>query len=247
MDIARVLREHKIEPLRSKNQFFLADEAVLDYEVELAELSSDDIVLEIGAGIGNLTRKIAEHGNAVAVEEDRRFLPLLRKIDDAEIIIGDALGILEAKRKGKQDFTFNKIISNIPYSLSQKILVELLQHKWDLAVLCVQKEFAMKLWKKEAVALAVADCCDSDIVKIVPADAFYPTAVESAIIILRQKKLLDIAFWHFLKITYTKRNKDVKNLFRDAPSGMVRKKVHQLSVEELKELWASQQRPTKSF
>ncbi|MBI2578254.1 MAG: hypothetical protein HYW26_00935 [Candidatus Aenigmarchaeota archaeon] len=237
MDIARVLKEHKIEPLRSKDQFFLADNSTLDFEVELAGLSPSDAVLEIGAGPGNLTRKIAGKCGVVAIEEDKRFLPLLRKVENTEVIIGDALQALEEKRSGKQYFTFNKIISNIPYSLSQKLLIELLQHEWSIAVLCVQKEFAEKLWKKEAVAAAVADCCDSDIVRIVPATAFYPPAVDSAIIILRQKSLLNTDFWSFLKITYAKRNRDAGKVFRDARAEMAKKKVHQLSLSELKELW----------
>lgn len=263
MDIARVLKEYKITPLRSKDQFFLADEAVLDYEVDLAGLMPEDVVLEIGAGIGNLTRKIAQHAIVIAIEKDKRFLPLLRKIENCDVIIGDALEVLEEKRKTERKETlhseehlkeiqshlfrfsslhFNKIISNIPFHLSQRLLVELLQHEWNLAVLCVQRAFAEKLWKKKAIGIAVNDCCDMDIVKIVPADAFYPRAVESAIIILQQRHLLNPDFWSFLKITYTKRNKDVKNVVKNAPLELVRKKVHQLSTEELKKLYEALKR-----
>ena len=264
MDIQRILREYKIEPLRSRDQFFLADEAVLDCEVDSAGLTPEDAVLEIGAGVGNLTRKIAQHCRIVAIEEDRRFLPLLRKIENCDIIIGDALEILEQWRKSKTErkaertlksvkensinsfhpnsFCFNKIISNIPYALSQKLLIEILQHPWDTAVLCVQREFAEKLWKKEAIGVAVNDCCDSDIVKIVPADAFYPRAAESAIIILQQKSLLEPDFWSFLRLAYQKRNKDVVNVIKNAPPELRHKKVHQLSTEELKQLWLALKR-----
>lgn len=232
MDIERILEERGIEPLKGRDQFFLQDEEILDFEAGLARLKQGDTVLEIGAGTGNLTRKIAKHANVVAIESDARFLSLLKDIDNADVIIGDALEILQAKK-----LEFNKIVSNIPYSLSQKILVELLQHKWEIAVLCVQKEFAEKLQEKSKLGIAVNDCCGLTYASDVPAAAFYPEAVDSSIVLLRQRRLLDPAFWQFLDAIYRKKNRNTKNVVKNAPEGLAKKKIHQLSVEELKILF----------
>ncbi|MBS3052890.1 MAG: hypothetical protein J4469_00145 [Candidatus Aenigmarchaeota archaeon] len=224
-----------IKPLKSRDQFFLQDEELLDFEVQLAKLGGKDTVLEIGAGAGNLTRKIAAHCNAIAIEIDERFLPELGKISNTKVMHNDAMKVLADKRNGKIQIPFNKIISNIPYSISQDLLVELLRHSWESAVLCVQREFAEKLQAKGKLAVAVNDCCGLRYMANVPAEAFYPKAVNSSIIMLKQKKLLDYNFWQFLGILYSKKNKNVRNIIKDAPKELAKKKVHQLTTEELKE------------
>jgi 16S rRNA A1518/A1519 N6-dimethyltransferase RsmA/KsgA/DIM1 with predicted DNA glycosylase/AP lyase activity len=106
----------------------------------------------------------------------------------------------------------------------------------------VQREFYEKLRSKEAISIITNDCSELQLAKIVPADAFYPKAVDSAIIILHQKSLLDPSFWSFVRLAYIKRNKDVKNVVKDAPPGLAHKKVHQLAAEEIKELWVLHQK-----
>ncbi len=226
-----------IKPLKSRDQHFLQGEEILDFEIQLAKLDKEDVVLEIGAGTGNLTRKIAAHCNVIAIEIDDRFIPSLRKVNNVYVIHGDALKILADVRTGKERIPFNKIISNIPYSISQDIIIELFRHKWEFAVLCVQKEFAEKLQSKNKIAIAVNDCCEFRYMADVPAEAFYPKAVDSAIILLKQKKLLDFSFWQFLDIIYSKKNKNVRNVIENAPEKLVKKKIHQLTIEELKELF----------
>ncbi|MBI2233189.1 MAG: hypothetical protein HYU56_04670 [Candidatus Aenigmarchaeota archaeon] len=224
-----------IKPLKSRDQFFLQDEELLDFEVHLAKLGSKDTVLEIGAGTGNLTRKIAAHCSAIAIEIDDRFLPELGKISNTKVMHSDAMKVLADKRNGKIQIPFNKIISNIPYSISQDLLIELLRHSWSIAILCVQREFAEKLQAKGKLAVAVNDCCGLRYMSDVPAEAFYPKAVNSSIIMLKQKKLLNYNFWQFLGILYRKKNKNARNIIKDAPKELAKKKVHQLTIEELKE------------
>lgn len=223
-----------IEPLKSRDQYFLQDNELLDFEVKLAKLRQSDVVLEIGAGTGNLTRRIAQHAKVIAIEKDERFLPLLRQIENAEIVLGDAVKILQARR---YDIAFNKIISNIPYSRSQDILVELLQRRWQKAVLCVQSEFAQKMQGRTKLGVAVNDCCEMRYMADVLAESFYPKAVDSSIIVLKQERLLDPAFWSFLGIIYRKKNRNAGNVLENAPQELARKKVHQLSADELRELY----------
>ena len=160
MGARKFLLDNAIAPRKSWDQFFIQNDSVLDKEVELAELNSNDTVLEIGAGFGNLTEKLAEKARVIAIEKDKRFLPYLKNIKNITAIHGNALKLLEEK-----SLKFNKIISNIPYSLSKKILLEILKRKWKIAVLIVQKEFAEKFSGGSKLSLLVHDCCDFRIVE----------------------------------------------------------------------------------
>ncbi|MFH1420849.1 MAG: rRNA adenine N-6-methyltransferase family protein [Candidatus Aenigmatarchaeota archaeon] len=187
------------------DQFFLNNSRILEKEVELAELDKNETVLEIGAGDGRLTRLLSKHSNVVAIEIDRRFAPLLGKIS-CKTIYGDALKIIP-----KLDF--DKVVSNIPYSLSQPILMALLKKKWKIAVLIVQKEFAQKLLEPgDKLYLVVNDCCNVAKIMDVPAGEFEPTAIDSMMILLEQKKTMDDNFWMFLTSLFRHKNKVIKSL-----------------------------------
>ena len=223
----------------NKDQYFLHDEEILSFEADIARLKKGDVVLEIGAGSGNLTKHLARKTLVLAIETDQRFFPTLEKIENCKLIHGNALEALELKRKNETDLEFNKVVSNIPYSISQEIIVELLQHRWEITVLCVQKEFAQKLQQNTKLGFVVRDCCELRYMSDVPPSAFSPKAVDSSIILLKQQKLLDMKFWRFLDVVFRKKNKDVKNVVSNAPEKLAKKKVHQLTVDELKQLYAS--------
>jgi 16S rRNA (adenine1518-N6/adenine1519-N6)-dimethyltransferase len=229
MNVRQVLAENDIAPSRRQDQHFLVDEEILDYEIKLANLENDDIVLEIGAGIGNLTEKITKKAKVIAIESDRRFLPLLENLDNVEIINANALSVI-------RKLNFNKVISNIPYAISQSLLLTLLKTEWQVAVLVVQREFAKKL-KNGKLAILLEDCADVKIIDGISADAFYPRGVASSIVVLKQKALMDDKFWGFLNRAYRSRNRDVKNVFPDCGEAVAKKKVHQLTSKELKSLY----------
>lgn len=230
MDVEEFIAGHNIKIKKSMDQHFLTDESILAKEIELAGLKKSDIALEIGAGVGNLTKKIAEHCKVLAVEKNAQFIPLLKGVKNTEIIHADALPTIK-------NLNFNKIISNIPYSISQPLLLELLKHKWDIAVLIVQKEFALKMLAKSKLAVLVNDCCDFGIESFVSGSSFYPPAVDSALIALRQKKPMDDKFWKFLSKIYMQKNRNVKNVVSKFPEELAQKKVHQLGIKELKAIY----------
>jgi 16S rRNA (adenine1518-N6/adenine1519-N6)-dimethyltransferase len=236
MDIQKFLLDQNIEPKKSWDQLFLRDDALLEEEIELAEISSSDTVLEIGAGFGNLTEKLAKGSKVIAIERDKRFLQYLKKIENVTVIHGNALKILKENRKNSS-FSFNKIVSNIPYSLSKKIILEIMKHKWEIAVLIVQKEFADKLASNSKLSLLTEDCCKLEISRSVPANAFYPAALESSLICMRQKKPMDEKFWLFINEIFRYRNKDIINVVDNCPKNLARKKIHQLSLKNAKELY----------
>jgi len=139
---------------REKGQNFIINENIYIKEIELANLSGEDVVLDIGAGFGFLTEKIAEVAKKVyAIEIDRKIsevfsvrLKKLIKSGKIELKIGDVLKIPFPK-------DINKIVSNPPYSISSpliiKIIKELLNNKnFERGVLILQKEFVEKLLSK---------------------------------------------------------------------------------------------------
>ncbi|MBI4174667.1 MAG: hypothetical protein HY517_03405 [Candidatus Aenigmarchaeota archaeon] len=234
MDIKKLLELAKIKPNPALDQYFLTSDEILDKEVELAELKKNDTVLEVGAGIGNLTIRLAKKCRVVAIEKDYSFMNVLKGIG-CQAVFSDALEFLESLRsKEDSKAPFNKVVSNIPYSISQPLVLELFRHKWDVAVLIVQKEFAGKLVSTGRLGMVMKDMADVKIVRQIPASAFYPTAVPSSLLLIRQKKQLDDGFWNFLCLL--KKNRNVSNQI--AHSGKLGpKKVHQLTLAELKELF----------
>jgi 16S rRNA (adenine1518-N6/adenine1519-N6)-dimethyltransferase len=232
MDIKGLLATAKIIPNKDLDQHFLQDDKVLDEEVKLAALKPKETVLEVGGGIGNLTIRLSKKAKVIVIERDFTFSRILKAIPNTELILGDALEILESMRGKVQ---FSKIVSNIPYSISQDLLLEFFRHKWDTAVIVVQKEFAEKLISKERLGVMMSELAQIKIVADVPANAFYPTAVPSSIVLIKQKKQLDDKFWTFL--LRLKPNKDVGSLIKKAPAPLRKKKVHQLTLQELKQLY----------
>ena len=236
MNIKQLLEIAKIKPNPKFDQYFLHEDAILNEEVDLAKIDKKDIVFEIGAGIGNLTILLSKKAPVIAVEKDYAFSHVLKNMPNVQVFLGDALEFLESLRtKDKPSNPFNKIVSNIPYSISQPLVLEIFRHKWDTAVLIVQKEFAEKLVSKERLGLVMSELADIKIVKNIPANAFYPVAVQSSMVLFKQKKLLDDGFWSF--ISELKPNKDVSNQVKNSPKSLAKKKVHQLTLVELKMLY----------
>lgn len=129
---------------KGAGQHFLVDQRVLAGIVEFAELGPGDVVLEIGAGTGNLTRALSKHADKViAIEKDpnlARQLNYTINTDNVEIIHADALKI---------EFPpFNKVVSNLPYQISSPITFKLFKYKFDFAILMYQHEFAKRIVAK---------------------------------------------------------------------------------------------------
>ncbi len=220
------------------HQFFLENPLILEKEADLADVKEGDVVLEIGAGTGNLTRTLAERAKVIAVEKDGRFIEELKEIDNAEVVHADALEFL------KKNHNFNKVVSNIPYYISQPILLALLKHRWEACVLLVQKEFAEKCLGNGKLGLIVRECCDAKILGYVPENEFTPKGIDSALLVLRQRNLMDGKFWSFLCRAFIIKNKNASKL-EGCPLKLAAKKIHQLTLEELKGIYGANK--VKSF
>jgi 16S rRNA (adenine1518-N6/adenine1519-N6)-dimethyltransferase len=134
---------------KALGQHFLVDENVLGVIGRLADLHGEDVVLEIGPGLGVLTRYLAERVRLVhAVELDRSLeQPLagaLDGLDNVELVFGDALAL----DLGGLDPPPGKLVSNLPYNVATPLVVESLEHAPSLERWCVmvQREVADRLF-----------------------------------------------------------------------------------------------------
>ncbi|MDD5438113.1 MAG: 16S rRNA (adenine(1518)-N(6)/adenine(1519)-N(6))-dimethyltransferase RsmA [Patescibacteria group bacterium] len=168
-------------------QHFLIDHSALAAIVEAAEIKRGDRVLEIGPGLGVLTKSLLEQGAKVtAIEKDKRFTENLNGMKDLDLKMEDAV-------RTDWDLLVNKswkFVSNLPYAITSLALRKALYAKNppELIVVLVQREVAERVLardgKQSLLSLMVALASNKvEIIKRVPAGAFYPPPkVESAIL-----------------------------------------------------------------
>jgi 16S rRNA (adenine1518-N6/adenine1519-N6)-dimethyltransferase len=143
IDIKKELGKKGIKPDITKDQHFLTNEKVIGTAIEMAQLNENDIVLEIGAGIGNITSELARvAGKVIAVEIDARFKPFLERLpENVEIHFEDAHTFVSQGGKFRKKKVFNKIVSNMPYQLAEWLMHNLAFVEYDKAILMVPKRF----------------------------------------------------------------------------------------------------------
>lgn len=129
LEIKEICRKYGIAPLRRRGQNFLVNKRVLERVLEVAELNKNDIILEIGAGLGTLTKELAQRvKKVVAVEIDKKFVEILREetrgYKNIEIVPGDILDnkIISYFRKSFVFRSGYKIVANLPYNITGAVL-----------------------------------------------------------------------------------------------------------------------------
>lgn len=180
-------------PKKSLGQHWLHDREVLAHIAELAELTDDDTVLEIGPGLGTLTSELLRRaGKVVAVEFDpdlARKLPAQFPGKNLEVINQDIL-----------EFNFSdlptgyKVVANVPYYITSKIVQRLMTtpNKPSVTVLLVQKEVAQRLAAKPGdmsiLAVSAQVYAEVELGPIVPAEFFTPPPkVDSQVVVLKTR------------------------------------------------------------
>jgi 16S rRNA (adenine1518-N6/adenine1519-N6)-dimethyltransferase len=186
-------------PKRELGQHFLADPNILDVVERLAELGAGDVVLEIGPGLGVLTRRLAEHVARVhAIELDRSLEPALRDAlrgaANVELHFGDALqfdlAVLEPPP--------TKLVANLPYNIATPLVVESLDGLPSLRLWCVmvQREVADRFFAEPrtkeygAVSVLVQLAAERTGFHAVSPHVFRPRPnVDSALVAFRRREL----------------------------------------------------------
>lgn len=173
-----------LKPRKTLGQSFMYDKNVLERILEIAELSEEDDVLEIGAGFGALTAPLGERSRRViTIEKDNRLLEKLKQnvshLGNVEIISGDALKInLREFYRGSKI----KVVSNLPYSISSPILFRLLEERniFSLLVLMLQSEVGERICalpgSKEysSISVLIQTYMNVSLELRVPPEAFWP-------------------------------------------------------------------------
>jgi len=215
-----------LRPVTRFGQNFLIDLNLVDLIARSAELTKDDVVLEIGTGIGSLTTRLSDQAGAVlSVEIDKNLHQMageeLEGRANVRLIHGDALRnkntlrddlmvqIRDAKSRLGDQSRF-LLVANLPYNIATPIISNLLHESPvpDAMVVTIQKEMGDRIvsgpGSKDYGALSVwvQSLCDAKIVRILPPSVFWPRPkVHSAIIRLdivpeRREKFVDIKHFH---------------------------------------------------
>ncbi len=191
LDVRALLRRHGLRPDKRLGQNFLIDPQALEKIALEAGAGPEDTVLEIGAGLGSLTRYLAvAAGRVIALEIDHQLLPVLRSVvsslQNVEIVQGDILKLPPSSLVHAQGYL---VAANIPYYITSAIIRHLLENepRPRRIVLTLQKEVAGRICAKPGdlslLALSVQVYGMPEIKEIIPAEAFFPAPdVDSAVL-----------------------------------------------------------------
>ncbi|NIO22798.1 MAG: ribosomal RNA small subunit methyltransferase A [Candidatus Aenigmarchaeota archaeon] len=203
----------------SRDQHFMENREIMERMVSIGDLKPEDCVLEIGPGNGNLTKRILKKGAKVtAVESDKRFKRILKKEfgrqRNLKIIFKNALDVMGGIR-------FNKIVSNLPYSICEPLINRLTRTDFDLAVLSVPEGFARILLAKPGeknyskLSLRSQSFFGVRIEFEIPKNAFRPEPkTESVVVVVRplsKKDYRDHPEKYILKEIFLQGKKKLKN------------------------------------
>ncbi len=225
-----ILHQYGIKPNKRLGQCFLIDTNVIDRIVQMADISKDDIVVEIGAGIGVLTESIASKAKKVlAVEIDRNLVEVLKEklggVDNVEVHSGDILKI-NFNAVSETHNSKIKIIGNVPYNISSPLIFRLLSCRSVISdfILMLQKEIVQrlvsvpnnKIYGVPSVILQMFASVEK--ILDVPSTCFYPQPkVESAVVrgVFRDKPVIhlqdEIFFTGLVKAAFAQRRKMLIN------------------------------------
>ncbi len=233
--IRALLAEHGVRAKKSYGQNFLVDESVLAAIVQAAvgdDIHSCSAVVEVGPGIGTLTQALAEEGfsRVVAVEKDRRLLPLLqRSLADypaVRLVQADALAVdWTALLTPEEGSGTVRVAANLPYYITTPLIMSLLEspQAFDRLVVMVQKEVADRMAAVPGgkdygvLTLTVQYYSKVEIIRTVGADCFMPRPEVDSAVVLMQTRRPDYAvddgglFFRVVRAAFGQRRKTLAN------------------------------------
>jgi 16S rRNA (adenine1518-N6/adenine1519-N6)-dimethyltransferase len=226
LNIPAVLRQYHLHPSKGLGQNFLQDTQALKRIVSAADLGPTDVILEIGPGLGSLTRYLAlSVGSVTAVELDRKLFPALEGIlspyKNVRLVQGDILKLDPAELMQSAGYI---VVANIPYYITSAVIRHLLEagKPPSKMVLTVQEEVAERICasqgKMSLLALSVQVYGKPEKITSIPAEAFYPSPkVDSAVlsIVLYPQPFIPIAhldnFFKLIKAGFSQKRKTLRN------------------------------------
>ena len=233
-----IMRRYNIKPNKSLGQNFLINSEVVENIVQSSDITKDDMVIEIGPGLGVLTKYLLEKAKkVVCIELDTKMVKILQdrfsEYDNIEIINTDVLKINlnEIIEKNKGDIRKVKVVANLPYYITTPIIMKLIEDRLDIESITVmiQKEVADRLIEipggknTGAITYTVYYYCTSKKIMEVPNTSFIPEPEVTSEIIkmdLRDKPVVDVEnpqiMFRIIKSAFMQRRKTLLNALTNA-------------------------------
>lgn len=234
----QILNRYKIQASKSLGQNFLVNDEVIDKIIDTANIANEDLIIEIGPGLGVLTKRLLEKcNNVIAVELDTRMIKILQdrfciniQNNELEIIYKDILKVdlnkLIDDKKKINNILNVKVVANLPYYISTPIIMKLLGDRLNIneIIVMVQKEVAQRLTAKTgtrlsgAITYAVDYYSEATSIIKVPKESFIPSPkVESEVIKLEVRKTPKITvkneeiLFNIIQKSFMQRRKTLSN------------------------------------
>lgn len=250
-DTREILKKYNIKADKSLGQNFLISDEVVDGIVDSANIEKEDIVIEIGPGLGVLTNLLLQKSNnVIAVELDSRMVSILKdrfkEKDNFTIIHEDILKVDLAKiiNDRKSSNSKVKVVANLPYYISTPIIMKLLENNEiiDEIIVMVQKEVGKRLTAKTgerlagAITYAVSYYSNASKVIDVPKESFIPSPkVESVVIKLELKKNVQEEnkelLFKIIKSAFAQRRKTLENALINGKIVISKEKIQEIFDE----------------
>ncbi len=244
-----LLKAWNLRARKELGQNFLKDVNVAQRIVDHAGIESDDVVLEIGSGLGVMTIAAARQAKKViAVEKDRQLVPLLRaellvhEMSHVKIVEGDILKMDLASLAGTRERSL-VVLGNLPYNISSQVVVKLIEERQhvDRAILMFQKELADRLSAGPGtktygrLSVRLQYCADLTPLMHIGATQFHPRPkVDSAVLGVAFKRQIERAVSDediFAKVVQAAFGQRRKNLRNALSSGLL--KLDRTTVEKM--------------
>lgn len=230
-----ILDKYNIRANKGLGQNFLINEEVIEKIIEAGDIKEDELVIEIGPGIGTLTKFLIEKAKKViCIELDTKMINILNDrfkfYDNIDIVYGDILKVDISKiikeEKEKQDIKKVKVIANLPYYITTPIIMKLLEEKLELdsIIVMIQKEVADRLVaipgsrETGAITYTVYYYTEGEKILEVPNSSFIPEPEVTSEVIklnIRSKPYVDVqneeVLFRIIKCAFMQRRKNLLN------------------------------------
>ena len=250
-----ILNKYNAHANKGYGQNFLIDQNVVDGIIEKAGVCKDDLIIEIGPGLGNLTSPLLENaGKVICIELDPKMVSILRDrfslYENFELINEDVLKVdLNKIIEENNNFKSAKVVANLPYYITTPIIMKLLEDKLNLEsiTVMVQKEVAERLADKPggkevgAITYSINYYTNPNIIIDVPRDCFIPAPnVDSAVIkldVLKEHKVNVIdeeLFFKIIKFSFLQKRKTLINSLSNSgilPKDFLEEMLNDLGID----------------
>ena len=230
-----IMKKYKIKANKSLGQNFLVSDIVVDKIIDCSNITKEDLVIEIGPGLGTLTKELLEKaGKVVCIELDKKMIKILQDrfslYDNFELINKDILKVNVNKiikdEKMSNNFKSAKVVANLPYYITTPIIMKLLEERIDLESITVmiQKEVADRLIavpgerESGAITYTVYYYSEAEEIMEVPKESFIPEPeVTSKVIKLNVRKEAPVevksrgVMFKIIKAAFMQRRKTLLN------------------------------------